>query len=60
MKAAVVLSCRRASHRLVQLLCLSCSIYALLSACTVHKNGAYRHRITTVVRLPWDRVADHL
>lgn len=60
MKAAVVLSCRGASHRLVQLLCLSCSIYALLSACTVHKNGAYRQRVTAVVRLPLDRVADQL
>lgn len=60
MKAAVVFSYRRASDRLAQLLCLSCSIYALLSASTVHKNGAYRHRTTTVACLPFDRVADQL
>jgi hypothetical protein len=44
-EAGVVFSYRRASDRLGAALCLSCSIYALLSACAVHKDGAYRHRI---------------
>jgi hypothetical protein len=52
-KLPVVSRCWRASDRLEQPLCLSCSIYAMLSASAVHNNRAYRHRTR-------DRVADQL